>query len=214
MRIFTYCRVSTEDQTIAPQEKELALWAQAGRHEIVGAFEDVMSGTKDSRPGIDAMFAALELQQLDAIVCVKLDRLARSVSNFAKIDARLEKLGVALICTSQGIDTTTTNPCGNLMRNILSAFAAFERELISERTKAGLANARANGKHLGKTSPNLVDEPMRSKIIAKFIAKGCKGYRKLANNLGGIGLHTAHRYVQKELSRIKSLKKQQPLEIT
>jgi len=86
----------------------------------------------------------------DAVLVAKLDRLGRSLPHLAQIVAELDANGVALVATSQGIDTTHQNPAGRLQMHVLMAVAEFEREIIRERTKAGLVAAIARGKKLGR----------------------------------------------------------------
>jgi DNA invertase Pin-like site-specific DNA recombinase len=87
---------------------------------------------------------------IHAVLVAKLDRLGRSLPHLIQIVAELDSLGVGLIVPSQGIDTSTNNPAGRLQLNVLAAVAEFEREIIRDRTRAGLAVARAKGKRLGR----------------------------------------------------------------
>ncbi|MCI0538446.1 MAG: recombinase family protein, partial [Verrucomicrobiales bacterium] len=88
--------------------------------------------------------------RLQMVICFKLDRLGRSLAHLAQIVAELSTHRVALVCTSQGIDTSDTNPAGRLQLGVLMAVAEFERELIRERVLAGIAAAKASGKRLGR----------------------------------------------------------------
>jgi DNA invertase Pin-like site-specific DNA recombinase len=162
-------------------------------------FTDTMSGAKAERPGLTALMAAVRRGEVDTILCVKLDRIARSLVNFAEVIRELEKHGAALICTSQGIDTSNTNACGKLQQNVLSAVAEFERELIRERTRAGLAVARASGKQLGRPSKKLpVGDDARKAVLREWIeATGGRNYRDLAARLGGVSAATALRVARK-----------------
>ena len=161
-------------------------------------FTDTMSGAKAERPGLAALMAAVRAGEVDTILCVKLDRMARSLVNFAEVVRELEAHGAALICTSQGIDTSKANACGRLQQNVLSAVAEFERELIRERTKAGLAVARASGKKLGRPSLKLPPHAERPGIVAQWRAEtGGKDYRALAVRLGGVSATTAWRIAGK-----------------
>jgi DNA invertase Pin-like site-specific DNA recombinase len=90
--------------------------------------------------------------RIDAIVCFKLDRLGRSLTHLAQLIGELQTNRVALICTSQGIDTSASNPAAQLQLNILCAVAEFEREIIRERVNAGLKAARARGARFGRPS--------------------------------------------------------------
>ncbi len=149
MKAAIYARVSTADQTLAGQESDLAAYCQGRGWEPV-VFRDVQSGAEAARPGLEAMLQAVRRGQVRAIVCVKLDRLGRSLIHLALIVDELSRLNVPIICTSQGIDTSHDNPVGRLQLSVLMAVAEFERSLIRERTVAGLKAARARGAKIGR----------------------------------------------------------------
>lgn len=177
-------------QSIEPQRIELSAYASQRGIPVVGEFSDVISGTKFRRDGLDAMIEAARRGEFDTILIVKLDRIGRSLSSVLALIQTLEKLGVAIIATSQGIDTSKSNPCGKLIVSILGACAEFERDLISERTKAGLVAAKARGKILGHPSTKLVPD-WRSRVILWRQRTGGKGLRELRDDLGGVSLSTA-----------------------
>ncbi len=192
MKILTYTRVSTDDQNVAAQELEVTEHCRRNGWTILQAFSDVLSGAKASRPGLDAMVARCRQGGVEAIVIAKLDRLGRSLLNVVTLIEELGEIGVATICTSQGIDTRHSNPCGRVTYQILAAVSEFERNLIRERTKAGLAVARANGKPLGRVSPVMPAD--RSTVITQWITDGKPGgFRNLGQRLGGVGPGTAWR---------------------
>ena len=116
---------------------------------------------------------------MERIVVFKLDRLGRSLPHLAQIVAELSNHRTALICTSQGIDTSDTNPAGRLQLGVLMAVAEFEREIIRERVNAGLTAARARGAKLGR--PSTLD--MHKSAVAALVAQGM-GARKIARELG------------------------------
>lgn len=192
MKIITYCRVSTVEQNNEAQRIELAAYCEKNAMEVVGAFDDVMSGGKAERPGLEALLGRCVGGSVEAVVVVKLDRLGRSLLNVVQLIGKLEGMGVALICTSQGIDTRRDNPCGRLQMNMLAAVAEFERSLIRERTRAGLAVARANGKVLGRPSRKML--PNFGEIVVDWRKEtGGVGVRDLARRLGGVSTNTAAR---------------------
>lgn len=193
MKIAIYTRVSTSDQSVEAQMMELKAFTKAKGWEVAQEFTDVMSGAKKDRPGLDALMAQVRACAIDTILCVKLDRMARSLRNFAEMVEEFDRLGVALICTSQGIDTSKNNACGRLQMQVLAAVAQFERSLIRERTCAGLAVAVANGKKLGRPSKLLPQVAARGAILAQWRAEGGKNYRKLGQMLGGVSAATAWR---------------------
>lgn len=134
-----YARVSTREQSVDSQTDVLDA---AGCARV---FVDHASGTLARRPALTE--ALSYLRDGDTLVVTKLDRLGRSVKNLKDIADELERRGVGLRALSQGIDTTT--PGGRLFFHMLAAIAEFERDLIVERTKDGLASARARGRKGG-----------------------------------------------------------------
>lgn len=149
-RVAIYLRVSTADQSVEAQRLEMAEYCARRGWKETREYSDQISGAKSSRSGLDRLMADVRKRSVHAVLCVKLDRLGRSLSHLAQICDELGSHGVALVCPSQGIDTTDSNPAGRLQMHVLMAMAEFERSLISERTKAGLAVAIANGKKLGR----------------------------------------------------------------
>jgi DNA invertase Pin-like site-specific DNA recombinase len=191
MKAALYYRVSTDDQTVAPQQQELRTYALQRGWDVIAEYTDVVSGSKSSRVSLDLMMARIRQRHFDVIMVVKMDRLARSLSHFAQLVAEFDKHGVALVCPGQGIDTSKANPAGRLQMHVLAAVAEFERSLIIERTKAGLAAARARGVKLGKPSKRLPSN--YEEIVHAWLAAGGKQLRDLAMQLGGISVSTAFR---------------------
>jgi DNA invertase Pin-like site-specific DNA recombinase len=162
MRIGLYARVSTTDQDCSQQLRDLREYAAARHWEIQGEYVDhAISGTKDSRPAMNRLMDAARRRAIDAIVCWKIDRWGRSMPHFVSSAQELRSLGVRFIAVTQGIDTDESNPTSRLMLNLLAAFAEFERELIVERTRAGLQRARREGR-IGGRKRLVVD---RTKVV-------------------------------------------------
>lgn len=199
MNIALYLRVSTDDQTTDPQKMELQAYAAQRGWTVADTFTDTISGSKSTRLALDNMLAQVRQKRYDAILVVKLDRLARSLSHFAQLVAEFDKHGVALVCPGQGIDTSKSNPAGRLQMHVLAAVAEFERSLIIERTKAGLAAARARGVKLGKPSKRLPEN--HEQIVAQWLQEGAVQVRELANRLGGVSTSTAFRLAQTARNR-------------
>lgn len=148
-RLALYARVSTSDQSTDSQLDALRAYASARGFEIGEEYVDHgVSGSKANRPALDRMLADARRRKVDAVAFVKLDRLARSVRHLTEMAGELEALGVALIVLDQGFDTST--PAGRLLFHTLAAVAEFERDLIRERTRAGLAAARRRGARIGR----------------------------------------------------------------
>jgi DNA invertase Pin-like site-specific DNA recombinase len=145
-----YVRVSTNDQTTASQEHELHAYCERRGWTGLQVYSDQICGAKFVRPGLDALMAAVRVGKVERVVVFKLDRLGRSLPHLALILDELQRHGVALVATSQGIDTSVSNPVGRLQLNVLMAVAEFEREIIRERVNSGLAAARARGVKLGR----------------------------------------------------------------
>jgi putative DNA-invertase from lambdoid prophage Rac len=149
-KVALYARVSTTSghQDPGAQLLELREYAKARGWSIEGEYVDRMSGGEDSRPHLDRLMRAAWERRVDIILCWKLDRWGRSLRHLVNSVADLEALGVAFCSLKDAFDTTT--PSGRLQFQILGAMAEFERNLIRERVKMGLRNARAKGKRLGR----------------------------------------------------------------
>ncbi len=198
MNVALYARVSTEDQDCAVQLLELRAHCKQRGWTIAHEFTDTISGTKVDRAGLDQILALVRDHAIDAVCVVKIDRIARSLAHFSTISAILVKHRVAIVATSQGIDTTDQNPCGKMMMGFLAVIAEFERDLISERTKAGLAAARSRGAILGKPSAKLPSKAERERIIVEWMNAGRPdSYSGLGVLLGGVSRTTAWRLAQK-----------------
>jgi DNA invertase Pin-like site-specific DNA recombinase len=154
--VIGYARVSTEGQDLEPQV--VALRA-AGCTEIV---EEKASGTDRARPELAALLA--RLRRGDTLVVVRIDRLARSLAHLLEVVDRLRQMGAHFRSLSDPIDTAS--PTGRLVIQVIGAIAEFERNLIAERTRAGLAVAKGRGKQLG--NPRLLsDDPaVRRALVA------------------------------------------------
>jgi DNA invertase Pin-like site-specific DNA recombinase len=150
MKTAIYVRVSTDEQSTASQEHELRAYCDRRGWTDCPTFTDQLSGAKVGRPGLDSLMAAVRAGKIERVVVYKLDRLGRSLPHLALILEEFQNNRVALVCTSQGIDTSNSNPVGRLQLGVLMAVAEFEREIIRERTNAGLAAARARGVKLGR----------------------------------------------------------------
>lgn len=149
-RIALYLRVSTGEQTLDPQRLELHEFCSRRGWKVTAEYTDTISGAKFTRTGLDRLMADVRKRRIDTILCTKLDRLGRSLPHLAQVIFELDGNGVALVCSSQPIDTSDENPAGRLIMHVLMAVAEFERSLIRERTRAGLKVARARGVKLGR----------------------------------------------------------------
>lgn len=143
MNCALYARVSTTDQNCEMQLRELRDYCTRRDWIITQEYVDAgVSGTKRSRPQLDKMMADARLHRFDCVLAWKLDRCSRSLVHFAEQIELLRSAGVRLVIPTQSIDTDENNPTARLFRNMLAAFAEFERDLIKERTAAGQHNYR------------------------------------------------------------------------
>ncbi len=152
-RVALYARVSTTGQAAENQLLALRAFASARGWTATEFTDHGVSGAREKRPQLDALLAAARARKVDVVACVKLDRLARSVSHLVALVRELEVLGVDLVVLDQQIDTTT--PAGRLLFHVLAAIAEFERDLIRDRVLAGLKRARAHGQRLGRPRVSL-----------------------------------------------------------
>jgi len=139
-----YARVSTEEQNPENQVKELKIVSSQQNYMIYDVYVDKVSGSKSTRPELMRLMKDAKDKRFDVVLCWKLDRLGRSLQHLIKLVNYFRQWQIDFICTTQHIDTTT--PSGKLVFHIMAALAEFERELISERTKLGLKNAKNVGK--------------------------------------------------------------------
>src|SRR5437879_2641892 len=153
-RIVIYTRISTADQSHDSQLCEVKDYC-AKRWPActdVRVITDTASGAKTSREGLDRLMHLVRRGKVDVVACFKLDRLGRSLPHLAQIISELDQSNVAIVATSQGIDTNHDSPAGRLQMHVLMAVAEFERTLIVERVRAGQAAARAKGVKFGRPS--------------------------------------------------------------
>ena len=150
MRAALYARVSTTEQTVDLQLDGLREYAKARGLEVVGEYVDEgVSGAKAKRPALDRLMADAHKRALDVVLVWKLDRLGRSLSHLIRLVDTLGSLRVDLVSLGDpGLDTSS--PHGRLIFSIMGAVAEFERDLIRERTRAGLASARRRGSRAGR----------------------------------------------------------------
>jgi DNA invertase Pin-like site-specific DNA recombinase len=195
-RIALYLRVSTTDQTVENQHRELQAVAERHGWNVVATFTDAgVSGTKgrDKRPGYDELCRGIARREFDQVAAWSIDRLGRSLQELVGLLGELHAKGVDLYLHQQGIDTGT--PAGKAMFQMMGVFAEFERAMIVERVKAGLSRARSQGKRLGRR-PVGIDVVER---IREQLATGA-GILKTAKALG-VGTGTVHR-VRREMAAV------------
>jgi DNA invertase Pin-like site-specific DNA recombinase len=178
-RVAIYARISTTNhgQDVSLQTRELRQFAEARGWQLADEYVDAgISGAKDSRPELNRLMADAHKRRFDVVCVWKFDRFARSVSHLLRALETFNALGIAFVSLSEQMDTTT--PTGKMVFTVLGAVAELERSLITERVRAGLRNARAKGKTLGR--PRVAVDAAR---IGRLRSQG-RSVREIASELG------------------------------
>ena len=180
-RVALYLRVSTDGQTVENQRRELHAVARRNGWEVVAEYEDNgVSGAKGraQRPGYDALCVAVTRREVDLVAAWSVCRLGRSLRDLVAFMDELQAKGCDLYLHVQGLDTST--PAGRAMFQMLGVFSEFERSMVQERVRAGLARARAAGTRLGRP-PSI--SPTKALLIVAD-RKGGDSLRKIAKRYG------------------------------
>ncbi len=182
-RAAIYARVSTNNGQ-SPEMQLVELrdhchrrgWQSAGQYVDIG-----ISGAKEKRPQLDRLMTDAHRRKFDAVVVWKFDRFARSVSHLLRALETFKALGIEFVSLSEQVDTST--PTGKMVFTVLGAVAELERSLIAERVRAGMRNARAKGKLVGRP-PRTYLPPDTRKAIALAHCQGQGSLRQLAGRYG------------------------------
>lgn len=196
MRVALYARVSTANQGQDPrmQTRELREYVVRRGWTVAGEYVDIgISGTKEKRPELDRLMTDAHRRCFDCVVVWKFDRFARSVSHLLRALETFKAQGIEFVSFSEQMDTST--PAGKMVFTVLGAVAELERSLIVERVRAGLRNARAKGKRLGRPNAR-VDE----NAIARLRSNG-QTVREIATALG-----YSRSLVHKTLSKMRAFR--------
>jgi DNA invertase Pin-like site-specific DNA recombinase len=185
-RVAIYARVSTQDQDPQMQLRELRAYAQLRAFTIAHEFIDHVSGATSERPELSKLWQAARARKIDTVLVWKFDRFARSTKQLIDALEEFRHLGVAFISITEQIDTSS--PMGKAMFTVISAIAEFERSLISERVRSGIAKARAQGKQHSRPKTSAVT----IKEIKRLRRQG-KSLNKIAKQLG-VSHQTAANY--------------------
>ena len=188
MKAALYARVSTNNgQDPEMQLRELREYCQRRNWEVAREYVDVgISGTKEKRPELDKLLADAHKRHFDAVVVWRFDRFARSVSHLLRALETFRSLGIEFVSLSEQVDTST--PTGKMIFTVLGAVAELERSLIVERVRAGLRNARAKGRRLGR--PRVIVDVSK---IAFLRAQG-RSWAEIKDEIG-VSKGTAQRAV-------------------
>ncbi len=183
-RAAIYARVSTANNSQDPtlQTSELREYCERRGWSLAGEYVDIgISGSKEKRPELDRLIVDARRRRFDKILVWKLDRFGRSLRHLVNSLAELETLGVDFVSLRDNLDLST--PSGRLMFQIIGAMAEFERALIQERVKAGMRNARAKGRRIGRPPQTPLCSEMRAAIAGSYVGGGTS-LRSLAKKFG------------------------------
>jgi DNA invertase Pin-like site-specific DNA recombinase len=189
MKAAIYARVSTANNGQDPtmQTRELREYCERRGWTVAGEYVDIgISGTKEKRPELDRLLGEAHRRRFDAVVVWRFDRFARSVSHLLRALETFKSLGIEFVSLSEQVDTST--PTGKMVFTVLGAVAELERSLIVERVRAGLRNAKAKGKRIGRPTSN-VDASQIARLRASNVS-----WREIGRKLG-VSARTARRAV-------------------
>jgi len=197
MRAALYARVSTSNHGQDPemQLRELREYAARRGWDCVEYVDSGVSGSKERRPALDRLWADCRRRLVSAVVVYRYDRFARSLRQLVNALEEFRSLGIEFVSLHEGVDTSTPN--GRLIFGIFASIAEFERELIRDRVRSGLAAARARGKKLGR--PKVVVDVAQ---IGRLRASG-KSWRKIARQMG-VCVRTCRRAWQKATFKVSA----------
>ncbi len=175
-KVGLYGRISTADkkQDVELQLVDLRAYTTARGWKVFKEYLDIgVSGSKEQRPAFNQLMEDARKRRIDIILVWRLDRFGRSLKHLVNCLDELKTLGVGFVSYKESLDFTT--PTGRLMFHLLGAFSEFEKELIRERVKAGVAHARAKGKRLGRPNGDIdlrkLSELRDSGLTLRAIAK-------------------------------------------
>ena len=179
-----YLRVSTTGQDVKSQEPDLRAWLRAhGRGRSVLWYRDRFTGTTLERPGMRKLEEDIRSRKVETLVVWRLDRLGRTAGQTITFLDGLGDAGVRFVSLRDGVDTSTAT--GRLMRTIIAGFAEYEREVISERIRAGIGRARAKGKRWGGKRPGQRHRLTKEKLLAvRDLLSAGKKKAAIARQLG------------------------------
>jgi DNA invertase Pin-like site-specific DNA recombinase len=180
-QVAVYCRVSTDDQSCERQERDLRTFARRADHQVVTVFKETASGAEDDRPERKKVMRLAQAREIDAILVTKLSRWGRSTQDLAKTLDDLHGWRVSVLAQT-GLSFDLGTATGKLMRTIMAGLAEFERDLIRERVKSGLAAAKARGVVLGRQIGQRPSDKKAKRVLA--LHREGLSYRRIGRNVG------------------------------
>jgi DNA invertase Pin-like site-specific DNA recombinase len=188
-RAALYVRVSSGEQHTEAQERALREYVQRRGWVPHKIYRDKITGATTRRPGLDELLKDCRRRAIDVVVVWKFDRFARSLKNLIAGLELCRALGIDFVSVTEAVDTSL--PAGEMLFQMIGAVAQFERSLIAERVKSGLANARANGKILGRPPLRRLTRTVVASLKRERVRDKVP-FRRLARDFG-VSVWTAHR---------------------
>jgi putative DNA-invertase from lambdoid prophage Rac len=180
-QVAIYCRVSTDDQSCERQERDLRALAKRAGHKIVAVYKETASGADNGRPERVRVLALARAREIDAVLVTELSRWGRSTQDLVQTLDDLHGWKVSVLAQT-GLSFDLSTASGKLMRTIMAGLAEFERDLIRDRVKSGLAAARARGVKLGRQVGQRPSDKKAKRVLGMH-ADGLS-YRLIARNVG------------------------------
>ena len=180
-QVAIYCRVSTDDQSCERQERDLRAFARRASHHIVGVFKETASGARNDRAERQKVMALARAHEIDAILVTELSRWGRSTQDLVQTLDDLHSWKVSVLAQT-GLSFDLSTASGKLMRTIMAGLAEFERDLVRERIKSGLAAARARGVALGRQIGQRPSDKKAKRVLSMH--REGLSYRLIGRNLG------------------------------
>ena len=180
-RVAIYCRVSTADQSCERQERDLLAFAERGGLEVAGIWKEVASGAKDQRPERKKVLALAQDRRIDAVLVTEMTRWGRNTQDLLATLQTLQTWNVSLIAQT-GLQFDMTTPQGKLIASMMAALAEFERDLLKERIRSGIAAVKARGKILGRRKGEYIKSGKLAPKVLAMVEAG-QSYRAIAKEL-------------------------------
>ena len=177
-----YCRVSTADQSCERQERDLRAFAARAGYEVVGIWKETASGVRQDRVERQQVMALAQARRIDAILVTELTRWGRSTLDLVHALHALQAWGVSLIAQT-GLQFDLSTPQGKLFASLMSALAEFERDLLGERIRSGMAAAKARGRQFGRRPGQRIKSDRLAPKVLELV-KERWSYRQIAKALG------------------------------
>lgn len=205
-KVAIYCRVSTSDQSCERQERDLLEYAHLAGYQVIGIWKDTAAGTKQNRVERQKVLAMAQARKIDAILVTEMTRWGRSTIDLMQTLQELHAWNVSLIATT-GIQFDLNTSQGRLIANLMAILAEFERDLVRERVRSGIAAAKARGQKLGRQTGQRVKADRLAPKVLQMVEQG-NSYRQIA-----AALHLSKTTVNEIVKRHRQLNPFSQIEI-